>query len=498
MSFHRTKRRGQFAAGWLLGVPVGLMAAALIVFAAAAMQQQGTPAPESPPDSPADRAAVAQAKNMSRAFRSAARKVLPTVVKIRTSTRAEGGENPFRGTPFEGLFNDRQRLIPGLGSGVIIDPKGVVLTNRHVIEDSEEIIVQLADGRQFKATEVRSDKQTDLAVVLIDPPEPLPAARLGDSSLLEIGDWVIAIGHPFELEQTVSAGIISAKGRSLGAVERARLLQTDAAINPGNSGGPLVNLDGEVVAISTAIFSRTGGNEGIGFAIPINLAKWVVPQLLERGSVARAYLGVQMVDIGPDDAQELGLEPKKGVIVERVFADSPAEAAGLQRNDVIVSYDDRPIRGAADLQEAVERSAADSQHRLGIIRNGKSKTLKVVVKPMPENFGSVASGTPKFRQFFQDRRLGLMAVEIPPGVGGELGQDGTAVVIVHVNRGSPADKAGLRQGAVIRSVAGQPVKNLDQFKQLIEKQDLDQGITLEVETREGKRKVTLKSNAPKP
>lgn len=496
MRFNRTKRQGQLAIGWLLGALGGLAIAAMIVFAVAA-QQQGTPVPNGPADSAADQAALAQAKSLSRAFRTAASKVLPTVVKIRTSTRTGTMDRSFRGTPLEDLFDGGRRLIPGLGSGVIVDPSGVVLTNHHVIEDSDEIIVQLADGRQFKATEVKSDKQTDLAVLRIDSPEPLPAARLGDSSLLEIGDWVIAIGHPFELEQTVSAGIISAKGRSLGAVERARLLQTDAAINPGNSGGPLVNLDGEVVAINTAIFSRTGGNEGIGFAIPIDLAKWVIPQLLERGSVARAYLGVQMVEIGPKEAQELGLEPKSGVVVERVFPDSPAAAAGLKRNDVIVSFDGHPVRGASDLQEAVERSSADSEHRLGVIRDGKSTTLSVVVKPMPEDFGTAASAGPRFREFYQDRRLGLMAVEMPPGATEEPGEEDTAaVVIVHVNPDSPADKAGLRQGAIIRSVDGKPVESLEQFRQLLEKQDLDKGISMEVETRQGKRTVTLKSNKP--
>jgi len=247
--------------------------------------------------------AVDQAKSLSRAFRAAAKKVLPTVVTVRTvvkpheEKKGEPGQNPFKGTPFEDLFGDE---VPGfnfdvpetpelgLGSGVIIDASGIVLTNNHVVEGADEVVVRLADGRELPATDIKVDARTDLAVLRIKASEPLPAAPLGDSDKLEIGDWVIAVGNPFELEGTVSAGIISAKGRTLGSVGRARFLQTDAAINPGNSGGPLVNLDGEVVGINTAIFSRSGGYQGIGFAIPINLAKWVTPQLIRGGRVERA------------------------------------------------------------------------------------------------------------------------------------------------------------------------------------------------------------------
>ena len=221
-------------------------------------------------------------------------------MKIRTVTRPQPAaedqadntqprENPFKGTPFEDFFRDELpgfRGMPrvpqrqGLGSGVIIDPSGIILTNNHVIDGADEVIVELADGREFRANDVRTDPQTDLAVLRIKVDEPLPAAQLGDSAAMDIGDWVLAIGCPFELDLTVSAGIISGKGRALAAGRRANFLQTDAAINPGNSGGPLVNLDGEVVGINTAIASSTGTYQGVGFAIPSDLAKWVMAQLI--------------------------------------------------------------------------------------------------------------------------------------------------------------------------------------------------------------------------
>ena len=356
--------------------------------------------------------AIEQAESLSRAFRAAAAQVRPTVVKVTTTNKPASstdrrsrsddplGDIPF---PFREFFGDdlpgfRGFRIPnvprqGLGSGVIIDPSGIVLTNNHVIAGADEVTVQLGDGREFQVKEVKTDERTDLAVLILDTDETLSAARLGDSDRLEIGDWVLAIGNPFELEQTVSAGIISGKGRSLGSASpnrvertRARFLQTDAAINPGNSGGPLVNLNGEVVGINTAIFSRTGGYQGIGFAIPSNLARWVTPQLIKQGEVARAYLGVIIKDIDASKAEELKLPLGTGVTVEVVGEGSPAEEAGLKLEDVILAFDGQKIGTAADLQELVERSPASSRHELKIQREGKTRTLQVVLKQMRPDF----------------------------------------------------------------------------------------------------------------
>ncbi|MCS7238360.1 MAG: Do family serine endopeptidase [Thermoguttaceae bacterium] len=455
------------------------------------LNRPNTPAPESDVA-----AAVEHAKSLSRAFRYAAQQVLPTVVKIRTITRPERvGRDRTPSFPFgdilpnpEGPFSPRPQPQPGLGSGVIIHPEGIILTNRHVVEDSEEIVVQLYDGREYRAAEVRSDDQTDLAVIRVTPEAPLPAARLGDSDQLEIGDWVIAIGHPFELEQTVSAGIISAKGRTLSAVQRARFLQTDAAINPGNSGGPLVNLDGEVVGINTAIFSRTGGNQGIGFAIPINLAKWVVPQLIQFGRVPRSYLGIELLELPPAKARELGSEG--GVLVGRVFPGSPAEKAGVRRQDVIVSYDGRPVRYPADLQELVERSPADTEHQLELFRDGKRIVLNVIVKPMPEDFGTRA-----LADLYHDRNWGMLATDLTPEVAKRLGlKVEKGVLVVHVDPGRPAARAGLREGMIIVEVGGKAVGSVAEFQEAIRGLSLEQGIPIVAETRDGRRDFVVRQS----
>ena len=458
-----------------------------------------------------DAEAIRQANSLSRAFRSAAKKVIPTVVKVKTKTKADPSqtnrslrsENPFRGTPWEDFFDDdlngsRRFQVPnvptpGLGCGVIIDPSGIVLTNNHVVAHADEVIIQLDDGREFPATDIKTDERTDLAVLRIDAGQPLPAAKLGDSDQLEIGDWVIAVGNPFHLEQTVSAGIISAKGRSLEGVRRARFLQTDAAINPGNSGGPLVNLNGEVIGINTAIFSQTGGYQGIGFAIPANLAKWVTTQLIKRGTVARAYLGVSMTEITADDSERLGIGRDAGVVVKLVGDESPAGKAGIAVDDVIASFDDRPIRTTGQLQELVERLPPGSRHNVGIIRDGKSRTLEVAIETMPEDFETTMSG-PRIgtSEFHRDRQTGLMVLELTDAMAEQLGYEkSSGVLIMHVDRGQIAEQAGLRQGMLITKVGGKPIKSVEEFKTAIEEQSLADGIKLEITTRSGSKTVTL-------
>ena len=344
-----------------------------------------------------DREAIAHAKSLSRAFRAAAKRITPSVVTIQTKTNAKPPradaprENPFKGTPLEDLYPEweRRRRQPssGIGSGVIIDSSGVVLTNHHVIEGADEVIVRLPDGREFKATDVRADSDTDLAVLRIKVKGKLPAAKLGDSDQLEIGDWVIAVGNPFELESTVSAGIISGKGRTLGRIRRAAFLQTDAAINPGNSGGPLVNLDGEIVGINTAIASSNGGYQGIGFAIPINLAKWVTPQLLKNGRVQRAFLGVSIADVEAKLARRLDVAPYSGVLVQQVFEDTPAAKAGMKEGDLITAFSGVKVRSARQLQLVVERAPLKSIQKVSILRDGKPQSVKVTIEPLPNALG---------------------------------------------------------------------------------------------------------------
>lgn len=453
------------------------------------------------------------AKALSLAFRSAARKVLPTVVTVETSTdvpldRRAARRLPFPGRPFGDLFEEEtpdsdapSRSVPNLGSGVIIDPAGIVLTNNHVVSGADKIVVRLDDGRRLKVTDVKMDDKSDLAVLRIDSREPLPAAKLGDSDKLEIGDWVLAIGNPFELERTVSAGIISAKGRSLGAIGRSNYLQTDAAINPGNSGGPLVNLEGEIIGINTAIFSRSGGNQGIGFAIPSNLARWVAPQLIKSGTVQRAYLGVAVGVLSAERAAELGVSPRRGVVIDRVFPDSPAAAAGLQEQDVLLNFAETPLETATDLQQAVERSPIASQYRIDLLRNGKPLSVQVTLQEMPKEFGVAGTGPSGERggariPVHPDRELGLAVADIPPQVAGQLGvKTDAGVLVLHVDRESIAFRAGVRQGMVIRQVGQKPVKNVADFKTVRGEQSLEKGITLQLQSADGETKtVTLRSS----
>ncbi|NQT11757.1 MAG: Do family serine endopeptidase [Planctomycetes bacterium] len=466
--------------------------------------------------SAADIQAVEQAKGLSRAFRSAAKQVLPTVVEVRTVVKPRPAgdsptrENPFRGSPLEDFFGDQGPNFrfhgmpdaprPGLGSGVIIDASGIVLTNNHVVKDADEVKVRLGDGREFDAVEIKTDERSDLAVLRIEAKDSLPAARLGDSDELEIGDWVLAIGNPFELEQTVSAGIISGKRRNLGSVQRATFLQTDAAINPGNSGGPLVNLDGEVVGINTAIFSRTGGNQGIGFAIPANLAKWITPQLIERGEVARAYMGVSIVDIDTELAGRLDVPLGAGVVVATIGEGSPAEEAGLEEDDVIVSFDGHRIRTAPDLQELVERSAADSRHELKILRGGEPQMLPVVVKTMTKDFEAAMQrsrfgGRMGTSEFYQDRQLGIAVIDMTKAFSERLGYRGlNGVLIRDVDAGRIAAQAGLRGGMLITHVGDNPVQNVAEYEEAVKGESLKAGITLEVHSDRGKQTIKLQKS----
>jgi len=352
------------------------------------------------PDDAAD--AVNHARGLSLAFRRAAESALPSVVTVvaKAKPRPDDLRRLLDDPRFRRLFpqdspgdsRDGQTVppppvIPQVGSGVIIDAAGVILTNNHVVQDAEEVIVRLEDGQELKATDVKTDPLSDLAIVRIQPAagQKLRAARLGDSEALQIGDWVIAIGSPFELEATVSAGIISGKGRGIEKIRRGRLLQTDAAINPGNSGGPLVNLEGEVVGINTAIASSSGGYQGIGFAIPTDRAKWISQELLTRGQVRRAYLGIRIDELTPGAAVKLKLPPRSGVFVVDVEPGSPADEAGLKVNDVITEFAGVRVRGPRDLQDVVEQKPIDSKQVLKIMRDGTAVTATVTLQELQES-----------------------------------------------------------------------------------------------------------------
>lgn len=338
---------------------------------------------------------VDHARALSLAFRKAAQEVKPAVVTVvshykqdlnalkelrrqRGSRPPEAPEFPREGEP------DELGVPTNVGSGVIFDATGLVLTNAHVVRNADDVVVRMADGNEFTASDIRSDAASDLAVLKIESPHPLPFAKLGDSSKLDVGDWVIAIGSPFELEATVSAGIISAKGRSIGHIERGRLLQTDATINPGNSGGPLVNLDGEIVGINTAIATNTGVFAGVGFAVPVNQAKWVSRELLEHKKVRRAWLGVSIGELTAEAAREFKVPVRAGVWLVNVLEGAPAARAGLQSNDIVLEFGGVPVRSQGELQEAVEQQPIGSQQMVVALRKGEKKSFTVTVEAIPD------------------------------------------------------------------------------------------------------------------
>ena len=485
--------------------------------AAAFLAFGGSPAPAD--DSMATAEAMMHANALSTAFRHAAEIATPSVVVVRSEVkpkRVRGGRpdrrgNPFEGTPFEGMFpeglpegfefNVPEGRAPGragVGSGVIVSEDGLVITNNHVVEGADEVIVELSDGREFRAAEIKTDPESDLAVVKLADARGLPVAKLGDSDKLSIGDWVIAIGNPFELETTVSAGIISGKGRELGSIRRAQFLQTDAAINPGNSGGPLVNLAGEVVGINTAIASNSGGYQGIGFAIPANLAKWVTGQLIDKGTVERAFIGVQMGPLDRRMAEKLGVKDRAGVLVNDVVPDSPAAAAGVQPLDVITGFDDQPITGTRALQELVERSDIGRAHKLTVFRDGKPLTLRVNVKPLPTDLAGrgparAEAGAESAEETFYSEEFGL-EVRDKGSVAEDAYADVAGVLVDRVDEDGPAAEAGIGPGMLVRKVGRAPVESVADFAAAVEGQSAADGIVLQIRTPSGNRVVLLKKD----
>ena len=412
------------------------------------------------------------------------------------------GTNPFQGSPFEDLFRDRlgpgkpstpHRSQTGIGSGVLINKSGLILTNNHVVEGADQVIVRLHDGREFKAVDVKTDPKTDIAVVRIEAGEDLPFASLGDSDAMEIGDWVLALGQPFGLESTVTAGIISAKHRGIGITDRENFLQTDAAINPGNSGGPLVNLDGQVIGINTAISSSGGGNDGIGFAIPVNMVKWVGKQLVAEGKVHRAYLGVGIQPVTAELAKQFHVGPRAGVLINQVHANTPAEKAGLQSGDVIVEFSGNPVTDPRELQLLVESADMDRSHSLKVVREGKHVDLSLQPEELPE---TMETESPASIEAEPDQlgKLGLSVQEMSPSIAKQLGMEGvTGVLITEVSEGSPAQRQGLEPGNVITHVNRQPIDSKSKLMSELSSASAEEGVLLFVRTNAGSRFVVLKS-----
>jgi serine protease Do len=414
-------------------------------------------------------------RKTGKAFSAVAKQATPAVVSVQVRTKLAAPAGGFSGSPFDEDFFERffgqrmprQRQQPrerwreGQASGFIVSPDGLVLTNEHVVKGADEINIVMTNGQEFKNVEiVGTDDKTDVALLRIQGVENLPSVELGDSDSLEIGEWVVAIGNPFGLTETLTVGVVSAMGRKIGGTDVYQdFIQTDAAINPGNSGGPLLNLEGKVVGINSAIITGDRGYMGIGLAIPINMAKAVQGQLMETGTVQRGYLGISMQPLSPDMAEFFKLDTTSGAIITSVMEDSPAEKAGLKKDDVIIRIGDKQINDIQDVKNIIGFTVPGKEVEMTIIRDGKERKVSLTVGSQEES--ETASGI--------GQKLGLEVQEIDREVADEYGvRVGRGVLISNVTEGSAAEYAGLRSGMVILEVNRQAVNTVAEFNQALQ------------------------------
>ena len=407
-------------------------------------------------------------------FADLAEKVKPAVVNIRTETTVRFQGNPFshfyspETSPFDDFFRrffgdqpNREFKQRSLGSGFIIDKEGFIITNNHVVEKAEEIKLKLVDGREFDAKVIGRDPKTDLAIIKISSVfKDLPVLSLGDSDKTRVGYWVLAVGNPFGLEHTVTQGIISARGRAIGAGPYDNFLQTDAPINPGNSGGPLVNLKGEVIGINSAIIAS---GQGIGFAIPINMAKSVISQIKETGKVTRGWIGVSIQAVTPEIAKAFGIKEARGALVGDVITGGPADSAGIQRGDIIIAFNGKKVKSMSDLPRIVAETPVGKDANMTIIRDGKKMSLKVPVAEMTEE--KLASQmTPR------DEKLGMTVDDITPQLAQELNiKDETGVIVTDIEPHGLADDAGIEVGDIIKEINRKSISSVKDFKGAMKK-----------------------------
>jgi serine protease Do len=454
---HPTVAARRHAAGWIVLV-------AVLAVPATAPAFFGSDGDETPP--------AAAPKVTLPDFATLVEKLAPSVVNISTRQapprrrefQVPPGDDPLQEFfgPFDHFFGPRRRQqARSLGSGVIIDADGFIVTNNHVVADADEIVVKLSSGEEYKGDVVGRDDKTDIALVRIEGAKGLRPAPLGDSEGLRVGEWVLAIGNPFALDNTVTAGIISAIGRNINQGPYDNFIQTDAAINPGNSGGPLINTRGEVIGINTAIFSRGGGNIGIGFAIPINLAGEIVPQLKTKGRVTRGWLGVMIQRVTPEIADSLGYENAEGALVSEVMPDGPAAGSGLEQGDVIVEFDGSPVKESSDLPRLVARTPIGKRVSLKVMRGGDEHSFTVEIGELAESEPATPAST--------SDRLGLSVQTLTADVAENLGipSDVQGVVVTSVDPEGPAAEGGLRRGDVVLEVNRRAVRNVRQYEKAL-------------------------------
>lgn len=438
----------------------------------------------------------------SRAFSEIATAISPSVVNISTTKVIRRDAESFLDDPIFEFFNPfRDFRLPkkwkeqSLGSGVIVSPDGYIITNNHVVEQADEIRVTLYDKRSFRARVIGADTKTDVTVVKIDA-DDLQAIKWGNSDKLQVGEFVLAIGNPYRLSHTVTMGIISAVGRAnVGIADYEDFIQTDAAINPGNSGGPLVNVKGELIGINTAIFSRSGGYQGIGFAVPSNMARLVMDQLVKEGKVTRGWLGVTIQELTPELSQKFGLEASSGALIGDVAKGSPAEKSGLQRGDIILEFNGRKVQDVGNLRNMVAQSAVGDEIPLAILRSGKEYALKVLIAELPKELAeSAPAAVPDDSSF--GGSTGLSVIELTREIGRQLGlnKNEKGVVVVRVEPGSAAEESGIRKGDVVQEIDRVKINGLQEYNKNIS--EIRSGDTVLLYVNRGGKKfyVTIKAS----
>ncbi len=455
---------------------------------------------------------VAAVQAISDTFAQIAQSVSPAVVFIQVEKEARGIPAGFDGQGmqipeefFRRFFGPNMPNMPdmeqrgqgmprgpvpvGQGSGFIISSDGYIVTNHHVAGDADRLRVTLSDGREFQAELIGSDPATEIALIKIDG-KNLPVAPLGNSDSLRVGEWVLAIGSPFGLDMSVTSGIVSASGRgNVGIVDYADFIQTDAAINPGNSGGPLLNMRGEVVAVNTAIMSRTGGNNGIGFSIPINMVKYVVDELREHGTVSRGFLGVGIQQVTPDLAKWFNLEDGHGVLVSSIQPGSPAEKAGIQRDDIILSFNGQTLSEIGSFRSRVSITPAGTEVPLVVLRDGERVELKVTLGTLEQD--EMVARADGSDSPIAEGDYGLAVQNLTNDIASRLGfADESGVVIADVQPGSAAERAGLKPGQLIKEVNKQKINNTREYESALKEMKNDTVLLL-VQEEDGQRYVAL-------